>query len=83
MIASPMAVDPVCLPVNPLTSVAPAAASVTSVTTTAALTNFLCSHPGCTKTFTLRSNMRRHVLTHSGIKPFKCDICPKVRVCKE
>ncbi|GMH54981.1 hypothetical protein TL16_g08827 [Triparma laevis f. inornata] len=37
----------------------------------------LCTHEGCDKKFTLKSNMRRHMQTHSGIKPFVCTVCSK------
>ena len=31
----------------------------------------------CDKTFTRRSDLKRHILNiHEGIKPFKCDLCP-------
>ena len=33
---------------------------------------FECTHPGCTKSFPSRSRLRRHVLIHTGQKPFKC-----------
>nr|XP_012141954.1 PREDICTED: zinc finger protein 37-like [Megachile rotundata] len=29
----------------------------------------------CTKKFNSRSNFYTHVLTHAGVKPYKCDIC--------
>ena len=31
----------------------------------------------CDKTFTRRSDLKRHILNiHEGIKPFRCDLCP-------
>ncbi|XP_066259483.1 uncharacterized protein [Euwallacea similis] len=37
-----------------------------------AATNYLCT--ACGKNFQNRSNLKIHMLTHSGIKPFKCSI---------
>ncbi|GAB0498349.1 hypothetical protein MMPV_009692 [Pyropia vietnamensis] len=31
-----------------------------------------CSQPGCTKTFTRRSNLRAHARIHSGLEPYVC-----------
>lgn len=31
----------------------------------------------CSKTFTLKGNLKRHFYTHAGIKPFTCTICTK------
>jgi hypothetical protein len=33
---------------------------------------FECGHPGCIKYFPSRSRLRRHLLIHTGQKPFKC-----------
>ena len=32
---------------------------------------FICSHPGCGKAFTVRSNMRRHERTHTADSAFE------------
>ncbi|OSX70183.1 hypothetical protein BU14_0869s0003 [Porphyra umbilicalis] len=31
-----------------------------------------CAQPGCTKTFTRRSNLRAHARIHSGLEPYVC-----------
>ena len=38
-------------------------------------TAFKCPH--CSKVFTRSWNFHRHVLIHSGQKPYKCEVCPK------
>jgi len=38
---------------------------------------FTCTFPGCTKSFRKKSEVERHVLTHSGDKPFVCTDCSK------
>ncbi|GMI45920.1 hypothetical protein TrCOL_g715 [Triparma columacea] len=35
-----------------------------------------CTFPGCTKIFTLRSNMRRHLFTHTTPPQHQCAECP-------
>lgn len=36
---------------------------------------FTCKH--CKKEFTLKGNLKRHILTHAGVKPYICGICNK------
>lgn len=36
---------------------------------------FTCKH--CKKEFTLKGNLKRHILTHAGVKPYICAICNK------
>ena len=38
---------------------------------------FPCNHPGCAKIFPSKFSLRRHIVVHSGIKPYICDICGK------
>ncbi|CAD6580634.1 MAG: hypothetical protein CYPHOPRED_001316 [Cyphobasidiales sp. Tagirdzhanova-0007] len=38
---------------------------------------FLCSYPGCSRTFSRNFNLSTHYNTHLGIKPFGCSYCPK------
>ncbi|KAK6323701.1 hypothetical protein J4Q44_G00060400 [Coregonus suidteri] len=33
--------------------------------------------PHCGRFFKSRSRLRTHIQAHSGLKPFKCDLCPK------
>ncbi|KAJ8321439.1 hypothetical protein KUTeg_001009 [Tegillarca granosa] len=37
--------------------------------------NFKCKE--CGRGFNYNSNLKAHMVVHSGVKPFKCDICPK------
>lgn len=38
---------------------------------------FICSYPGCTKKYSIESRYQVHLRTHSGKKPFTCQICFK------
>lgn len=38
---------------------------------------FVCSYPGCARSFTRNFNLSTHYNTHLGIKPFPCPNCPK------
>ena len=31
----------------------------------------------CEKQFSLKSNLKQHILRHEGVKPYVCDECPK------
>ncbi|XP_045188713.2 zinc finger and BTB domain-containing protein 24-like [Mercenaria mercenaria] len=38
-------------------------------------TPYHCPEEGCDKSYRSNESLRRHLLTHQGIKPFQCDIC--------
>lgn len=41
-----------------------------------------CPQEGCNKTFFRKEDIHRHMLTHSGEKPYECDVCGKAFVVK-
>ena len=38
---------------------------------------FVCTHDGCTKTYTTRFSLRRHMASHSSVKKHVCVLCFK------
>jgi len=38
---------------------------------------FICEHPGCKKEYSTKFALRRHLVTHSGLKPYGCSLCGK------
>ena len=40
--------------------------------------NFTCPHEGCNRKFEKKWSLTRHMRTHNGDKPFRCEICNKV-----
>jgi DNA-directed RNA polymerase subunit RPC12/RpoP len=41
------------------------------------LKQFVCTHPGCGKSFKRNHDMKRHAKQHEGLKAYKCDKCGK------
>lgn len=41
-----------------------------------------CTFDGCNKTFTCQANLKDHINTHLGLKPFTCEICQKSYSCR-
>jgi hypothetical protein len=36
---------------------------------------FPCPYPGCTRVSTCAANLEEHILTHTGVKEYACEIC--------
>ncbi|ENN80105.1 hypothetical protein YQE_03464, partial [Dendroctonus ponderosae] len=36
-----------------------------------------CPEPGCGKTFFRKEDIHRHLITHSGERPYECEVCKK------
>jgi KRAB domain-containing zinc finger protein len=36
-----------------------------------------CPHPGCNKTYANNIGLKRHIMLHTGERPYKCDSCEK------
>ncbi|XP_053907724.1 zinc finger protein 653 [Cuculus canorus] len=36
-----------------------------------------CPQPGCGKSFSLAAHLRRHMVIHSGVRDFSCEVCGK------
>ncbi|KAL0567363.1 hypothetical protein V5O48_014629 [Marasmius crinis-equi] len=37
---------------------------------------FFCDQPGCSSSFTTKSNLKTHINSHLGIERYKCNFCP-------
>jgi uncharacterized Zn-finger protein len=38
---------------------------------------FACHHPGCNRRFDRSHNLKTHLLTHTDIKPYVCNLCKR------
>jgi len=38
---------------------------------------FTCQHPGCNRRFDRSHNLKTHLLTHTNIKPYVCNLCKR------
>ncbi|KDQ21491.1 hypothetical protein BOTBODRAFT_74550, partial [Botryobasidium botryosum FD-172 SS1] len=39
--------------------------------------NFICTHPGCTTAFQRGHDLSRHIRSHAGDRPHRCEACDK------
>ena len=39
---------------------------------------YKCQHPACGRTFTWNSRFQRHLRSHTGEKPYQCEICSRL-----